>query len=203
MRSSRTRSGASAWNRSSASRPSPAWIARNPSASRASASVSRSVGSSSTTRIVLGTPRSLRTTVNGELARSALAGQHPVLGERAALAFVVKFEQPVVVVDPRDLVVRRVGPVRARTDRDGLVALDRERAQVCAEGAGLVARAGVAAGVEPGVDDRVASDLRVVRGVPAVLRVGAEERRDVCFVVGLPGPGIGVEPLLHVLVGKL
>src|SRR4029079_6511032 len=52
IRSSSTRSGRSERNWARASRPSAAWTTRNPSESSASARVSRSVVSSSTTRIV-------------------------------------------------------------------------------------------------------------------------------------------------------
>src|SRR5215212_1135155 len=138
----------------------------------------------------------------GPRGPSAGSGQHPVLGERAAFALVVEFEQPVVVVDPRDLVVRLVGPVRARPDRDRLVAIDGERPQVGAKRPRLVAGARVSARVQPGLDDRVAPDLGVVGGMPPILGVGTEERRDVGFVVALPCSGIGVEPLLNVLVGE-
>src|SRR5205085_8529750 len=87
-----------------------------------------------------------------------------------------------------------VGGVRAGPDGDGAVAAADERLQVAGKRARLIARAGVPARVEPGLDDRIAADLRLVGGVPAVLGVVAEERADLRRVVRLPGMQVGGNP---------
>src|SRR4029079_16134004 len=135
-------------------------------------------------------PSSARLRVYGELLTRNLVGDssasvlgsargHPVRGEGAAAPVVVELEEPVVVVDPLELRARRVAPVGARPDRHGLVAIHGERVVFAEVGAGLVAVARVAAGVQPCLDDLVAADGRLVRGVPAVFGAVAPQRGDV------------------------
>src|SRR5262245_58342959 len=194
IRSRSTRSGVSPWNRSRALRPSAAWVTRNPSPSSASASVSRRVGSSSTTRIVFATPTSMPRSVNAELSAggsrrlgsplpdlvaSAAAGGHVVLREGVAAAIGAKLEEPVVVVDPIYLGAGRVGPVGACAHRDGPIAVDGERPQVGLVRARRVAGAGIPVRVQPCEDDGLAALLGIVVRVPAVLGLVADQRPNV------------------------